>query len=81
VTPSQETHVLHEASGPPDADVWRMWCGAECFAFDDGTLCPQLDFYGEAAASKATCQGCRRSFTDGVLGEEQESGPRRLAVA
>lgn len=55
------THVLHEQSSPPEADIWRMWCGAECLAFDDGSLAPELDFYLEAEAAKADCIECLKA--------------------
>lgn len=54
-----DVHVIREAISPPDADVWTMWCGAQCFAFDDGTLVPYMDFVHENIAEKATCQGCK----------------------
>jgi hypothetical protein len=53
------THVLDESANPPSAMVWRMLCGESCFAYEDGTLDPDLDFYGLREAAKATCPGCR----------------------
>jgi len=53
------THVLDESANPPSAMVWRMLCGESCFAYEDGTLDPDLDFYGLRDAAKATCSECR----------------------
>jgi hypothetical protein len=52
-------HVLNEALSPVEASVWRMLCGEECVALDDGTLIPALDFYLESAGHKADCEACR----------------------
>lgn len=53
------THVLDESANPPSAMVWWMLCGESCFAYENGTLDPPLDFYGRREAAKATCPGCR----------------------
>lgn len=53
------THIIREAVSPPDADVWTMWCGDQCFAFDDGTLVPTMDFFHEDAAEQADCSRCK----------------------
>lgn len=57
------THVLKESVSPPDADVWRMWCGHECLALDDGTLVPaETNFYLEREAHLAECIPCLKAI-------------------
>lgn len=53
------THVIKEATSAPEDLLWEMWCGANCIALPDGTLIPELDFYGELWAEKATCAVCK----------------------
>lgn len=55
-------HVIDELLSPPEAMVWTMWCGAQCVAFEDGSLIPNLDFYTETWAERATCEECKRRF-------------------
>jgi hypothetical protein len=56
------THIMNDAANPPEALVWTMLCGDQCIALDDGTLVPELDFYGDESpnADKADCDPCRR---------------------
>lgn len=58
------THVLDESKNPPSAMVWRMFCGEACFAYEDGTLDPPLNFYGFRDAAKATCSECRAQLSE-----------------
>lgn len=53
------THVLREDVSPAEALVWSMWCGHQCFAFDDGTLSPETDFYLEKQAHLSDCSACK----------------------
>jgi hypothetical protein len=71
----REKHVIREGASPPDARVWTMWCGAQCIAFDDGTLAPEgFDFYDEPNAEKATCQKCTRLlYGIGLRSKESET--------
>lgn len=57
------THVENEARNPitDGIDVWTMWCGAQCLAFPDGSLVPEIDFYLEADADRAACEPCREA--------------------
>lgn len=60
-------HVLHEASSPPEATVWTMWCGAQCIALDSGELIPEdMDFYLEFEAARADCIECLKAKLSGI---------------
>ena len=48
-----KTHIINTAASPVDVNVWKMFCGEECFAFDDGTLVPELDFISEECKAQA----------------------------
>jgi hypothetical protein len=53
------THIMNGAANPPEARVWTMLCGAQCFAFDDGTLLPEMDFVLEDSdPSLSDCDPC-----------------------
>jgi len=39
--------------------VYRMYCGASCFIFDDAQPVPDIDFYLDLDGYKATCQECK----------------------
>lgn len=55
-------HILIEAFSPPEALVWRMWCGTACFAFEDGRTDPPTDFYLESEAHEADCVAYLRAY-------------------
>jgi hypothetical protein len=53
------THLMNLEANPPEADVWTMLCGAQCFAFDDETLVPELDFVSADRPEKSDCDRCK----------------------
>ena len=39
-------HIVDGIKNPAEAHVWTALCGAQCFAWDDGTLDPpEFNFY------------------------------------
>jgi len=55
------SHVVK--SGDDDmktTNVVRMYCGASCIYFDDGSCEPDIEWYVPQYAEKATCSLCRR---------------------
>jgi hypothetical protein len=55
----EEIHIIADDSPKSWDDlVWTMLCGASCVAHDDGSLTPELDFYGSDQAHRATCTRC-----------------------
>lgn len=55
-------HVLKEDVSPPEANVWTMWCGAQCIVLDDGETHPFMDFYLEIGWRSASCLVCVARF-------------------
>ena len=57
-----KVHVV-ETDDPKtwEDDYWRMMCGLEVRAFDDGTLIPMTDFYTRDQAHRASCEACRKA--------------------